>query len=65
MCISVDGLKLFYKAILDTSPWNVDPWTPRMPWSEARYHLEEHGGEGAKLCFAVMWDDGKSSLLRH
>lgn len=44
--------------MLDAKPWNFDPWTPRMPWSEEAYNLADHGGEGAKLCFAIMWDDG-------
>ena len=58
MSVSVDGLKLFTKAILDASPWDHDPWTPRMPWSEELYNLREHGGPDAKLCFAIMWDNG-------
>lgn len=29
-----------------------------MPWSEEAYQLRDHGGKGAKLCFAIMWDDG-------
>lgn len=29
-----------------------------MPWCEDAYKLKDHGGEGAKLCFAIMWDDG-------
>ncbi|WWD21777.1 hypothetical protein CI109_106264 [Kwoniella shandongensis] len=57
LTVSIDGLKLFYKSVLDARPWNLDPWTPRMPWSEERYNLSEHG-EGNKLCFAIMWDDG-------
>ena len=55
---SLDGLKLFYQAILSAKPWDYDPWTPRMPWSDDLYHLSEHGGEGGKLTFGIMWDDG-------
>ncbi|KAK8847690.1 hypothetical protein IAR55_005549 [Kwoniella newhampshirensis] len=54
---SVDGLKLFYKSVLDAKPWDMDPWTPRIPWSEERFNLSDHG-DGGKLCFAIMWDDG-------
>ncbi|WRT64467.1 uncharacterized protein IL334_001399 [Kwoniella shivajii] len=54
---SIDGLKTFYKAVLDAKPWEHDPWTPRMPWSESAYALADHGN-GDKLCFAIMWDDG-------
>ncbi|WWC59814.1 uncharacterized protein I303_102376 [Kwoniella dejecticola CBS 10117] len=57
LTVSVDGLKTFYKAVLDAKPWEYDPWTPRMPWSETAYNLVDHG-EGKKLCFAIMWDDG-------
>ncbi|GFZ51690.1 Acetamidase [Saitozyma sp. JCM 24511] len=55
---SLDGLKLFVQSILAASPWEHDPWTPRMPWSHEAYSLRDHGGEGGKLCFAIMWDDG-------
>jgi hypothetical protein len=55
---SLDGLKLFVQSILAASPWEYDPWTPRMPWSHEAYSLRDHGGEGGKLCFAIMWDDG-------
>ncbi|RSH92487.1 hypothetical protein EHS25_008903 [Saitozyma podzolica] len=55
---SLDGLKLFVQSVLAASPWEYDPWTPRMPWSHEAYSLRDHGGEGGKLCFAIMWDDG-------
>lgn len=58
ICSSLDGVKLFYKSILAAKPWEHDPWTPRMPWSEEMYHLAEHGGDGAKLCFGMIWSDG-------
>ncbi|ORX35483.1 amidase signature domain-containing protein [Kockovaella imperatae] len=54
---SVDGLKVFTKAVLETAPWDCDPWTPRMPWSEERYNLIDHGGLKGPLCFAILWDD--------
>ncbi|WVW85900.1 hypothetical protein I302_107938 [Kwoniella bestiolae CBS 10118] len=57
LTVSVDGLKTFYQAVLGAKPWELDPWTPRMPWSDGAYNLVEHGG-GDKLCFAIMWDDG-------
>ena len=46
------------QAVLAASPWDHDPWTPRMPWNEASYQLAGHGGGEGKLCFAIMWDDG-------
>ncbi|KAM0787774.1 hypothetical protein ACM66B_003829 [Microbotryomycetes sp. NB124-2] len=57
MSTSVDGLKIFLKAIADTKPWLRDPLALRLPFSESEYNLENHG-RGEKLCFAIMWDDG-------
>ncbi|KAG9017915.1 hypothetical protein FRB95_012773 [Tulasnella sp. JGI-2019a] len=57
MCSHVSSLKAFTKAILDAKPWNKDPFVARKPWSEAEYLLEDHGGPGQKLCFAVMYDN--------
>ena len=54
---SLDGIKLFYQSVLAAKPWEYDPWTPRMPWSDAAYNLADHG-DGGKLCFAIMWTDG-------
>ncbi|KAG8894912.1 hypothetical protein FRB99_000916 [Tulasnella sp. 403] len=58
MSSHVSALKTFAKAIIGTKPWNKDPLVVRKPWSESEYQLEEHGGPGAKLCFAVMVDNG-------
>jgi len=58
MAPHVSCLKTFTKAVLDAKPWNKDPLVARKPWSEAEYQLAEHGGPGAKLCFAVMADNG-------
>lgn len=57
MSISLDGLKLFTKAVIDAKPWLADPVALRMPWSEAEYNLASHGGAYGKLCFAILWDD--------
>lgn len=45
------------KAVVDAKPWRYDPLALRQPWSDEEYHLASHGGEGAKLSFAMMWDD--------
>ncbi|KAG9001108.1 hypothetical protein FRB90_011681 [Tulasnella sp. 427] len=58
MTSHISGLKIFTKAVLDAKPWNKDPLVVRKPWSDAEYGLSEHGGAGAKLCFAVMLDNG-------
>jgi len=57
MSSTIDGLKIFMKAMADSKPWLYDPLALRLPWSETEYDLAEHGG-GEKLCFAMMWDDG-------
>ncbi|KAK4701237.1 amidase, partial [Phenoliferia sp. Uapishka_3] len=54
---TVDGLKIFMKAVLDAKPWRFDPIALHMPWNEEAYSLSEHGS-GGKLCFAFMRDDG-------
>lgn len=54
---SIDGLKIFTRAMLDAKPWNFDPYVLRQPWNEDMYHLADHGGEGSKLCFGILWDD--------
>ena len=55
---SIDGLRIFHKAVADASPWLYDPIALRLPWNESEYKLVNHGGENGKLCFAIMWDDG-------
>lgn len=58
MCPSIEGVRVFTKAILDSSPWDCDPLVVRKPWDEGAYALRDHGGRGARLCFAIMWDNG-------
>ncbi|KAJ7460676.1 general amidase [Mycena latifolia] len=55
---SVNGLKIFMKAVADAKPWNVDPVALRFPWNDDAYRLADHGGESGRLCFAILWDDG-------
>lgn len=57
LSISIDGLSLFVKAVLDARPWDHDPMGVRMPWRQDEYQLVNHGG-GKKLCYAILWDDG-------
>ena len=83
MSVSLDGLTTMYRAVLASKPWLRDPLCPRMPWSEAAYNLEDHGGDAdvplqigrgitkpqrctggvPKLCFGIMWDDGRVRAL--
>jgi len=58
MANSLSGLKTFVTAVLGVRPWNLDPMVIRKPWSEEEWNLSEHGGIGAQLCFAIMWDNG-------
>ncbi|OJT12867.1 Acetamidase [Trametes pubescens] len=57
MTNSLEGVKIFTKAIIDARPWRKDPLAVRKEWSVREYALGDHG-EGGKMCFAVMWDDG-------
>lgn len=57
LSVSVDGLKTFFKAILDVEPWNLDPVALRMPWNESAYRLSEHDG-GKSLCFGFNRNNG-------
>lgn len=54
---SLNGVKMFVKAVLSQSPWNKDPLCVRKKWDDEAYALSEHG-RGTKLCFAIMWSDG-------
>ncbi|KAH9891213.1 general amidase [Cubamyces lactineus] len=58
MTNSLEGVRTFTKAIIDAKPWRKDPLCVRKEWSEREYALGDHGGQGARLCFAIMWDNG-------
>ncbi|KAG6873896.1 hypothetical protein C0995_009675 [Termitomyces sp. Mi166 len=55
---SIHGLKIFIQGVLSQKSWFKDPLVIRKGWSEEQYNLSEHG-EGKRLCFAVMWNDGE------
>ena len=66
MSPSLPSLALFLRAVLLSKPWLRDPLCVRMPWSDSQYRLEDHGGDltlagggKPKLCFGIMWDDGR------
>ena len=46
------------RTVIARKPWLKDPLAIKKAWDEDAYQLSEHGGRGAKLCFAVCWDDG-------
>ncbi|KAJ6575357.1 general amidase [Mycena capillaripes] len=54
---TLDGLKTFVQAVLSKEPWSKDPLVIRKRWSNEEYNLLDHGN-GKKLCFAIMWDNG-------
>lgn len=58
MSNSLSGVKDFMTAVIGEKPWKLDPFTVRKPWSVDEWNLCEHGGIGAQLCFAIMWDNG-------
>ncbi|CAE7114136.1 unnamed protein product [Rhizoctonia solani] len=47
-----------FPAIIDTRPWLRDPLCIRKAWDQEAYELVDHGGRGAKKCFAMLCDDG-------
>ena len=57
MAPSVAALRVFAKTVIDSKPWDLDPACLRMEWSSEHEALSDHGGLGAKLCFAVLWDN--------
>ena len=58
MSASLNCLRVFTKAILNSAPWDRDPLVVRKPWDERAYALEDHGCRGGRLCFAILWDNG-------
>ncbi|KAI0735818.1 general amidase [Earliella scabrosa] len=58
MANSLEGVRVFTKAVVDARPWRKDPLCVRKEWSEREYALGDHGGRGGRMCFAVMWDNG-------
>ncbi|KAJ6503296.1 general amidase [Mycena vitilis] len=57
LCNTLDGIKTFFKAVLSKEPWHQDAMVIRKRWSDEEYNLIDHGN-GKKLCFAIMWDNG-------
>lgn len=67
---SLEGVVTFMRAVLGERPWELDPILVPMPFNEEAYalrNLELKAGssapalskeKGAKLCFAIEWDDG-------
>ncbi len=55
---SLNGVKLFMKAVIAGKPWLKDPIALRKKWDEDAYALEDHGG-GRGLCFGLIWNDGQ------
>ncbi|OSD03465.1 general amidase [Trametes coccinea BRFM310] len=57
LTISLSGVTAFIRSILNTEPWRYCPNTVPKPWVQDEYLLKNHG-EGKKLCFGIMWDEG-------
>ncbi|KAH9939021.1 general amidase [Epithele typhae] len=58
MANTLGALRVFTQAVLAAEPWRHDPLCVRKPWSACEYDLADHGGRGARLCFALMPDNG-------
>lgn len=58
MTNSIQMVKHFTKAVIDSQPWLKDPLCVRKRWDQEEYDLKEHGGRNSPLCFAIMWDNG-------
>jgi amidase len=56
LCPTIEGIKAFFKAIIDGKPWLRDPYSPRLPWSEDLFQLKEQNG-GKGLVFGFLWND--------
>ncbi|KAI0361660.1 general amidase [Trametes cingulata] len=54
---SLSGVTTFFQAILDLEPWRYCPATIPKPWSHEDFLLSKRGN-GEKLCFGIMWDEG-------
>jgi len=58
---SLSGVAAFTKAVIDSSPWLLDPKTPEIPWRQEMFelkHLRNDVGQIRKPVFGVMmWDD--------
>ena len=53
---SLEGIKMFMKAIIDTKPWLISPIDVPIPWRGDENFLEQDGK--TKLKVGVIWDDG-------
>ncbi|PCH33164.1 general amidase [Wolfiporia cocos MD-104 SS10] len=55
---SLRALRAFTHALISAQPWRHDPEALRKEWNYAEEALSAHGGPGARLCFAIMPDNG-------
>ncbi|TGO19798.1 hypothetical protein BTUL_0002g00420 [Botrytis tulipae] len=49
---SLDGCKVFMKALIDAKPWYKEPSLLPFPWREENFF------PGKKIKVAILWDDG-------
>ena len=54
MTRSVENIRLFFKSILDTQAWLVDPKVHNIPWREDLFQQ----GQASSLAFGVLKFDG-------
>lgn len=53
---SLEGIKIFMKAVLAAKPWLVESSLLPFPWNDKSSHLDR--GSGRKLKVGVLWSDG-------
>jgi amidase len=58
MTRSLSNIHLFFKLILDTKPWLIDPKVHNIPWREDLFQE----GQTGKLCFGVIQFDQQVHL---
>jgi amidase len=58
MTRSLSNIRLFFKAILETKPWLIDPKVHNIPWREDLFQE----GQNNKLCFGVIQFDQQVHL---
>ncbi|TBU38041.1 general amidase [Dichomitus squalens] len=54
---SLSGITTLVRSIIEQEPWSYCPNTVPKPWQQDDYSLKARG-EGKKLCFGIMWDEG-------
>ena len=52
---TLDGIKLFMRAVLGSKPWKSDLSLLPLPWRDNEHHLGQEGAK--KLKVGILWSD--------